>query len=351
MTTPARSLGKIDKAIFSPEDVGDKTLDLVVKGILEPGVGLSTGIYGLDGKKRLLPMRSGELITILGYTSNGKSSLANRIMRNNAAGIIDAGLADQKAVITVTWEQSIEEQGLYDAAQMANVSVEDLLTNQLSQVEVTKFKDACMRRKKVPWWLIGHSSQDKERPRLGIQEAWTAIRVIRDRFNVTPALIVLDYLQRVNRKGLRGEMREQYIQIVDDAKDMSLEFCPVILLSQTGRQVHDRKPYAIPELDDGQETSNLEQSSDKMLGVWMPKNNMIDGQMIDMRPLGGMTVSENLLFIRIIKQKFGRAPMTMPFIMQVGINKIVPIEWIPSDEVEEMLANSTKKAQRRRNGR
>ena len=51
--------------------------------------------------------------------------------------------------------------------------------------------------------------------------------------------------------------------------------------------------------------SNIEQSSDKMFGVWYPIKTEEPGKMI-----AGIKVSKNLLIVRLLKQKMGEAPKT-----------------------------------------
>lgn len=340
----AKTDEKIEKSIYSPTEIGEKTLNLIIHGIEHPEEGIITGITGLDGKHRLLPLRPTYLISVLGYTSNGKSSLVNRILRNNAIGISNMGLGGEQAVITVTWEQSIEEQGLYDAAQMAAISVEDLLLGNLSVVEIHKIKDACARRQLLPWWLIGHSDADPERPRLTLAEATQGIRIIKKKYKIKPVAIALDYLQRMNRRGLRGEMREQYIALVDGSKDLALEMhCPVILIAQGGRQIAERD-IGLPGLQDGQETSNLEQSSDVMLGTWLPKTRYAEDKVVRITPKHYIRVADWVMLVNIVKQKLGKAPVVLPFMFKAEVNQISPLEWMPIDEAEEILDKQRKKA-------
>jgi hypothetical protein len=78
-------------------------------------------------------------------------------------------------------------------------------------------------------------------------------------------------------------------------------------------------------LEDGQETSNLEQSADKFLSVWMPKNDY-PGQMIAAPNGGEIMVTDNLLILGIMKQKFGKAPLTMYLHVKPETNEIYPME-------------------------
>ncbi|MDD1750450.1 MAG: DnaB-like helicase C-terminal domain-containing protein [Methanothrix sp.] len=337
----------LSKTIFSPSEIGEATLKLVMENVANPNNGLLTGISGLDGKGRMVPMRRGWLVTIMGYASHGKSSLANRIMRNNALGIQMLGLERTRAVVTCTWEQSIEEQGLYDAAQLTALSVEDMLTGQLKAGDIEKMKDACSQRATIPWWLIGHSSsKDERRPRLNLPQIKEALFILRDKHGVKPILVTLDYLQRIGQQCYRGEMRERFISTVDDAKDMALELgCPVMLVSTTGRQVHERD-IGLPEMDDGRETSNIEDSSDIMLGTWLPKHKYADGKLIVIGGKG-IRVSTFLMLIRIVKQKFGKAPVTHPFFFKPEVNQISPMDWMSDDELKEAMEAIKKKGGRK----
>ena len=122
-----------------------------------------------------------------------------------------------------------------------------------------------------------------------------------------PKMIVLDYLQRIRPAKEDGyTKREQMVEAVNHAKDMAISFgCPVILGVQVGRDISDRK-IKIPTISDGQETSNIEQSSDKMLSLWYPCKSEPLGEMI----VDGMEVTENLLFVKILKQKMGQSHKT-----------------------------------------
>jgi replicative DNA helicase len=116
------------------------------------------------------------------------------------------------------------------------------------------------------------------------------------------------------------------MDIVDRAKDMALAFrCPVILGCQAGRGVKERQ-WRLPQLDDGQETSNLEQSADKFVSVWMPKNDY-PNQTID-GPTGPIMVTNNMLIIGIMKQKFGPAPVIGMYHVKPEVNEIYATETV-----------------------
>ncbi len=311
----------VDSAVFDPQTVSANSVETVRGRHENKGDGVRTGIATVD--KVLEPLRPGELVTVLGFTSNYKTGLMNYIARNEAARLRDAGIQN-RAVVTFTWEQSIEEQGIIDIAQLSGLSVTRMMRGDLDEGEWQVMERGAVDRAILPWWLVGHSGGiSSRRPRMTMTDAAHAMNYIADVQQVQPSLIVLDYLQRVRREG--DKTREAFMDIVDRAKDMALAFhCPVIIGSQAKRDVNDRS-WCLPQVDDGQETSNLEQSSDKFLSVWMPKNNFGPNELIE---FGGQSwsVTPNLLILGVLKQKFGSAPHVIPLHVRPEVNEIYPTE-------------------------
>jgi replicative DNA helicase len=312
------------RTVFAPQTIGTAAVKVVEERAANPKAGLTTGIEPVDAV--LNPHRPGELRIVLGFTRNYKSGLMNYVCRHNARRLKAAGEADKKAVILVTWEQSIEEQGIVDIAQIVALDTTKMMRGDLNDGEWKKLRQGAVQRGALPWWIIGHSSESKERrPRLTITDVALAIEYIVDVQKVEPALIALDFLQRIQRE--KGEsMREQFMTIVDRAKDMALAFhVPVMLGSQAGRQVNSRNVgWRLPQIDDGQETSNLEQSADSFLSVWMPKNDYPTGQVLEYGDKS-YTVNDNLLILGILKQKFGPSPRIFELHVKPEVNEIYPM--------------------------
>ena len=313
-----------DSVIFSPQNVAVSAYQVIEDRQRNPRLGVTTGIAGVD--QYLNPHRPGELRVVLGYTSNYKTGLMNYIARNAARSISADEAADNHCVITVTWEQSIEEQGITDLAQLSDVSITKMMRGELDAPSWSKLRKAAVERGGLPWWLIGHSNQaGSRRPRLSMTDLANAVAYLIDTQDVKPELIVLDYLQRIKREGDTGEARLQFMDIVDRAKDMALAYnVPVMLGSQAGRSVKTRV-WQLPQVEDAQETSNLEQSADSLLSVWMPKQSYPEGQIIEYGSLK-LIVNPNLLVLGIMKQKFGIAPKIMGLYVKPEINEIRDLE-------------------------
>jgi replicative DNA helicase len=308
---------EVEETVFSPSEAST----LAVESVEERRrhlPGLPTGIPGLDDV--MLPMKRGELIVVEGYTSNGKSLVMSAIA-NHALQFAQ----DRDVVLYISWEQSIEEQTILDISRMCRIDCSAMYRGNLDEVQWKVMMRAAIDRMGQPLWLIGHSdASDKRRPRMGMTEVAVALDYLVDVQKRKPILIVLDYLQRINRDGEKQrDARIAYMNIVDRVKDMALAFtCPVLLGVQAGRQVLDRK-WQMPEIHDGQETSNIEQSSDKFISVWMPKTSQEIGSTLTIPGSKAKTpVTPNLLLLSLLKQKFGEAPKLLALYARPEIGQL-----------------------------
>ena len=303
-----------DESVFSAQAVSRLTVQEIERRRNNPRDGIVTGIPLLDDD--LLPLRGGELIPVIGRPSNYKSGIKQLIARNATKQI-----GENEIIIYVTWEQSIEEHGMIELASASRIDASKMARGDLTKDEWAIMMKAAVRRGITPLWLIGHSSQaNKRRPRLSMTDLAAALEYIVDVAKKTPRLICLDYLQRIRAEGQSKDRRVNVMDIVDRAKDMALAFnVPVLLGTQAGRQVDERK-WKLPGMNHSQETSNLEQSADKMLSVWMPKTSELLGDTVGKNP--EMEVTEDLLYLAIIKQKFGVAPRVYALRVLPEINKI-----------------------------
>lgn len=311
---------KSGEAVFTAQQISTLTVQEIQRRRDMPHDGLLTGIPRVGDD--LLPLRPGELVPVLGNTSNYKSGLMLFVARN----IVNQIREDpEQVVLYCTWEQSVEEQGMIELAHASHIPADQLARGSLSEREWKSMMKAALDRAVTPLWHIGHSAQAKKRrPRLSMTDVAQALAFVVDKMGFNPALVVLDYLQRIRREQGSGT-REQYMEIVDRAKDMALAFsCPVLLGTQASRGVLDRK-WKLPQVSDSQETSNLEQSADKYLSVWMPKNTEPRGAIIG-EGEGQFSVTDNLLMLSILKQKFGPAPRTYALHVEPELNEIHRIE-------------------------
>jgi len=294
----------VTDAVRDPVQVGTATVAVIEEARLKRSDSITLGIPTVD--KDFVPAKASDLIAIVGYTSNGKSMLANSIARYHAERLGKTGTG-KEIVISITWEQSIEDQGIGDISNITHIPMNKIASGNFSDQEFGQILEASDRRGKMPWWLIGHSALERKRRfRLSMDEVFDCIDWIVNQVGMDPQLIVLDYLQRIRR--VKADLREGYMDIVDDAKDLPYNFrIPTILVSQSKRDVYSRE-WGLPDLDDGQETSNLEQSSDRYISVWKVGQRHPIGHPV-IRGKQAWLTTDDLFILGLMKNKQGRAPV------------------------------------------
>lgn len=311
--------------IFSPAESAKLAIDAVNEIKRVGNTGIKTGIAPLD--EVMLPLRPAELAVVLGYTSWYKSGFMNFVIKSAIKQC-----HENDVVIKVTWEDSVEEDTIKWIASDSGVSISTLVRGQVDDWEVVM--NSYNNRLGTPLWLIGHSNQisaqeSKARPRMTMNDVIKAMDFIRNEATDSKykiRLVVLDYLQRIRPDRSDGESRrEQMQEAVNKAKDMAISFgSPVMLGVQASRAVLDRD-FKLPRLDDGLETSNIEQSADKVISLWYPSKTEAIGKNIDLMQGKKMQVSQNLLILGLLKQKMGLAPVTLPLYVNPEKNLITGI--------------------------
>jgi replicative DNA helicase len=321
------SPGEAKDIVFTPNEAVKAALATIDQRRAFVGAGVRTGIQPLDDY--LLPGRPGEMIGVLGMSSNYKSGLMQWWARYTA-GVIMEYQVENECVIYVTWEQAIDEMVAFDLAYTAHMNATDVVQGKLSDAEMERLRVAVgPKRACMPLYLLGHSIQEgRKRPHLTLTAVTQGLVYIREQFQLKPRAIFLDYLQQIEPEG--GEDRRmQVFESVGRCKDMALAMgCPVIVGSQANRSVYHEK-WGVPGMADSMESSNFEHTCDKLLGVWMPKTSYAVGDYFDAKMGTRKTsfeVTENLLFIRVLKQKLGPAGRWWPLYVDPARNLIAPME-------------------------
>jgi len=124
---------------------------------------------------------------------------------------------------------------------------------------------------------------------------------------------------------IRDNRRLQVFDSMNRAKDMALALgCPVLLGCQAKRDVLERD-WKLPRMSDGEETSNIEHTTDKMLSFWYPKMSEPLGEMLGKT---GIVVTEDLMICSLAKQRYGPAGIWWPLRFEPGINNFTPMELV-----------------------
>lgn len=293
-----------DTFVFDPSLVSTLTVGSVRKASEFPDT-LQTGIPQMDD--HYVMFRPRRVNGILAYTSHGKTSLMNILARNFITQI-----GEDEIVVYVTWEDSVEDMTLSYLANASRIPVQSLFHGNLKKTEWESMMKAATQRASTPLWLMGHSEEKAaRRPRLTMTDIWAGMEYIEDKRKKKVRAVFFDYLQRINRDDQRGEMRGQYMAIMDKVKDLSLAFNTCVVIgSQVGRDVKERK-WKQPQDNDAQETSNFEQTCDGMISLWIPKKTEKMGESLipAAGEMSGVFVTENLMLIQTLKQKKAKAPV------------------------------------------
>ena len=312
--------------VYTPAEVSALVLNSIKATRERKGLGIPSYMPALD--KYLKPARPGQLLIIMGRPSNYKSGLMQYMARSVALDIIREG-AEREIVVYVTWEMPVEDLGLYDLAAQMGVPASQLTEGTIDDDLWQAVQVAAMRRAGLPLWIVGHSvERRRKRPNLTLTNVAMALRWIDDVMGFHPRVVFLDYLQQMQTE--HGEDRRmQVFDNVRRSKDMALHLaCPVHLGVQAGRQVDDRQ-WNLPEMGDGQETSNIEQTADVILSVWMPKTTKPAGEMLQMpKGAGGIQIeiTDNLLVVGLKKQRTGPANKVCFVYVDHDRNQIHPLQ-------------------------
>ena len=306
--------------IYTPSEVSGLVLEAVEERRANPGAGIRLGIGPVD--RDLLPLRPGELVTITSRPAHYKSGLMQFWARNIARDLLKEE-NDHEVVVFVTWEMAIEEIGLYDLAAAISIDAAELAQGRINDEGLERLRGAAMRRASIPLWLVGHSiKRRKKRTRLTRSNVARALMWIEDNMVFQPRIIFLDYLQQMEterREGSEVARRLDIFENVHRCKDMALAMgCPVVLGVQAGRQV-DERGWKLPQMGDQQESSNIEQTADKMLSLWYPSRSLRAGTEIEATSL---FVNDNLLILGLVKQRLGPAGMWWPLYVDPARNEV-----------------------------
>jgi replicative DNA helicase len=291
--------------VFDPSLVSTLTVGSIKAAKENPDY-LRTGVPQIDD--HYVMMRPRRVNGILAYTSHGKTSLMNIMARNFVEQI-----GEDEVIVYATWEDSVEDMTLSYLANVSRIPVQSLFHGDLTLTQWEAMMKAATQRAATPLWLIGHSEQKQaRRPRLTMTDITAAMAYITDVRKKKVRAVFLDYLQRINRDDKKGEMRGQYMAIMDNVKDLALDFNTCVIIgTQVGRDIKERK-WKQPQDNDAQETSNFEQTCDGMISLWIPKKTeKIGDSLIAKEGENGQAVfvTENLMMVQTLKQKKAKAPV------------------------------------------
>lgn len=281
------------------------------------------------------PFFPGTLISILGRPQNAKTFMSMYILQENLRKLQETQAAKNEVCILITTEVSVEVAALQWMARASNVPVAKVLRGELSKEDLVALDDSVYQVMGLPLFIVGHSVQRakdnrRTRPALSPNKLNDAMEYILNNYRepetdtfIEPKLIVTDYLQRLHNDDPRKGTVDFYSGAVDWAKDISLwAGCTHILNVQAKREVDERQ-IKIPMLGDGMNTSNIEQTSDLVFSVHMPKvYNLQTMPEFQSWGIPQLIVTDNLIYLTLLKQKEGVANKAWVFEGDMGRLKL-----------------------------
>jgi len=299
--------------VMTPGELAQNYVGWAQSVIDAPGV--TWGIPSID--ERMIPMHPGDLVGLIARPGHCKTTLLAYLVKREAEQIIARGKQDSEAVVFCTWESSAEEienfwisDGEFSSSDVA-----------WGRVPIDIIKAKMSKRANFPVWTVGYSIMNagKLQPRMYLPNVLGAIERMERDFGIKPTLLCFDYLQLMPVEGV-FDKHAQVLQAPAAIKDLSLRVgAPSVCAVQAKRDV-DRRDDKIPESDDGQWSSAIEQHFDKLFGLWRPCKTeeaiLQDGEpnLIDHPPYrvgdNGIPVTESLFFLRMIKQRWEQARHT-----------------------------------------
>lgn len=294
--------------------------------------------FGLPTIDRVMtPGTAGDLIGILGRPGAGKTMVMNAWARQRAKFLASSGLSDsqKRVVVYCSLEQPIEELAAFHTSAETSINSENMKRGTLTDEQWEEVIGVATAKIRLPLWFIGHSlERRKKRPRLTVEFLFEALVFMEDEYGITLDCVFLDYLQRVPFSGRVESKIVGTTDVLNECKDGAIATgCPWVVGIQAGRQVDKYEP-PVPNMDDGQWTSGVEQIVDSLHSVVRPCKYKREGELFGKKePV--IVQGENQLLFSIIKQKTGRANVPIWVLLDPRYNRLADAELrnaLPDDD-------------------
>lgn len=286
--------------------------------------GIRFGIPAMDDY--VLPIRVPDLVGIVARPSHGKTSLMAFLAEKQALAIDN----DRDIVIFATWEQAKEELEVFFHVRNTEISFEDIAHG---VADIEALEGSAAEREKLPLWLIGHSldynAADSNIVAATTYNIFEAISRLRNEHGKNPVLLIMDYLQMIPVLGTRGK-KEAVPQLPNLLRQLSLRAKVPIIVGVQARRDVDRRSNKLPNMDDAEWSSSVDQAFDKLFGLWMPYRTEPPGSTVEIGTAEHNVVRE-LILIKLLKQRGGPAGRVWamhyrPELMQLFELEMRPIE-------------------------
>jgi replicative DNA helicase len=295
-------MSDISRLVFTPLEVSTATESYIEELQKHDGDGMPLYIpsmeYKLKDKQGFLPVKRGELITVLGRPGSGKTGFMFRWARERAKHL----KGQNKVVLYWTMEQMVEELRLFQVAAEENISASDMAGGKLPSWDGVK--RSLVDLYSVPLWFAGKSMRRrKDRFKLNEESLRGALDSIEtwqgDNVETEVDSVFVDYLQRFRPE--KQDWVQFYGDLTNGLKEMAGDFATRFIVGVQAKREVDERKTPIPQMDDGQWTSSIEHQSDGMISVVRPAKYRREGEMFDDLLVSG----HSQMIITVLKRKMG----------------------------------------------
>ena len=288
--------------IHTPADLAVEFIDYAKA--IKANRGITWGVPSMDSV--MIPMRPGDVTGIIARPGHGKSTTAAYLTRHIGKQLA-ADKVTNRCAVYVTFEQSIEEiEAMFEIDGDSGYDLSDVAWG---RADIDAMIKASVKRPALPVVLIGKSqSRRKQTPRMTVDNVYRALASLEDDYGVKPELVVLDYIQIIPVDNARDRVTQVGEAIVK-SKELAIDIgAPIVFCVQAGRKVDDYGEK-IPTASDCQWASAIEQTADKLLGIWRPVLTEDKDAVLSIEGRE-VKITQNLFIARLLKQRMAQAGHT-----------------------------------------
>lgn len=269
---------------------------------------LGWGISEIDA--RMVPLIPADLMALVYRPSVGKTHDMMMMARHHAQEMAARYPEKPPLILYATWETMVEE---FIGAFAAIYTKQSLASIARGTADVVQLRAGLMQLMGTNFCVFGVSKtqalKGKRLPPPSLIDLIQAIHYLQDQGH-TVASVMIDYLQRMpDEKHLMNADR-MHAQVTQNLEGIKSHLCmlgiPVIVGVQARREVDGYKGIQLPEMNDGQWSSSIEQTSDKIFSASRPIRQLelgsefvINGKIYSVTPTTKV--------IKMLKQRFSPA--------------------------------------------
>jgi replicative DNA helicase len=301
--------------VFTPLEASNAAEQYVEEIKANDGDGMPLYIPEMEylNGKGFLPVKRGELITVLGRPGSGKTGFMFRWARERAKELhrlasIGNKTAENSVVLYFTMEQLVEELRLFHVAAEEGISATDMANGKMEDAQWDNVTKSLRNLHTTPLWLAGRSLKRRKNKIPLNEEALRGVLNSIEKWqgeNLTLQVdsFFVDYLQRFRSNN--SDWVQFYGDLTNGLKEMAGDFGSRAIVGVQAKREVDQRKTPIPQMDDGQWTSAIEHQSDGMLSVVRPSHYKNENDFWDPDGDNVLVQGHKQMIVSCLKRKLG----------------------------------------------